>query len=133
MVAIFQPRSVAKGWLEGLKLIFWINGRKFGLVRGLKLIMINLQYFEDLPCWRFSVWGRQLRHWVKVWSFLEVTNKGTRTTSLIGVFLWLWIYFTLWSGVSVVDFEQVNARWVALFVNRHRDVFQPITVLCLLI
>lgn len=37
MLAIFQPRSVAKGRMEGLKLVFWINGRKSGLGEGLEV------------------------------------------------------------------------------------------------
>ena len=56
-------------------------------------------------------------HWGDVFSFLVVGKKGTGTTCL---FCSLWIYFTLCFGVSVVDFEQVKARWVALFGNRYQ-------------
>ena len=34
----------------------------------------------------------------------KVNNKDTKTTSITS----FWIYFTLFSGVSIVDFEQVK-------------------------
>ena len=37
----------------------------------------------------------------KVWIMFKVNNKNIRTIS----------YFTPFSSVSIVDFEQVNARW----------------------
>ena len=45
----------------------------------------------------------------------KVNNKVNRTTS---VFLALNIYFTSFSDVSIVDFEQVSLYWVAIFKTR---------------
>ena len=37
-----------------------------------------------------------------MWNIFKVNNKDTRTTPLV------WIYFTLYSSVSIVNFEKVN-------------------------
>ena len=38
----------------------------------------------------------------------KVNKKDTRTTCL---YCWLWTYFTLFSGISILNFEQVNVCW----------------------
>ena len=47
----------------------------------------------------------------------KVNNKGTRTTPLASFWCFIvnfvWTYFTPCSSVSFVNFEQVNANWVA--------------------
>ena len=45
----------------------------------------------------------------------KVNNKNTRTTSLTSFWCFycsLWTYFTPFSSVLIVDFEQVNVIWV---------------------
>ena len=52
--------------------------------------------------------------------FVQSYNKDTRATSMAerrqghcsGVLLLTWTDFTYYSGVSIVDFKQVNASWV---------------------
>ena len=42
----------------------------------------------------------------------KVNNKDTRTTPIVSfwyLYCQLWTYFTPFSGVSIVNFEQVNA------------------------
>ena len=46
-----------------------------------------------------------------MYNILKVNNKTTRTTSLT-YFEHLWTYFTPFSIVSIVDFEQVIVSWV---------------------
>ena len=53
-----------------------------------------------------------------MWNLFNVTNKDTRTMSLMSfwcLYCKLWTYFIHCSGVSIVDFEQVNTRWVCIF------------------
>ena len=47
----------------------------------------------------------------------KVTNKNTRMTSLT--------YFTTFSSVSVVDFEQVNVSWVLndILIAADKDLY----------
>ena len=97
----------------------WINEGEFGWGEGcggwgLKLIIITLLYFEDLPGGHLSDLDREVG---------TLRRSGHRNDTLNRcLFCLLWIYFTICSGVSAVDFEQVNAHWVALFGNSHRDV-----------
>ena len=57
-------------------------------------------------------------------------NKNTRTTSLMSFwcfYYWLGTYFTPFSSVSIIDFEQVNVSWVllekiAIIKNHARNV-----------
>ena len=45
----------------------------------------------------------------------KVNNKNTRTTSIKSFWCfscYIWTYFTPFSNVSIVDFEQVNFKWV---------------------
>ena len=47
---------------------------------------------------------------------LKVNNKNTRTTSLTSFccfYSYLWTYFTPFSSVSIVNFEQVNVSWAS--------------------
>ena len=49
-----------------------------------------------------------------MWNLFKVNNKDTRTTSMTSfwfLYCWLWIDFTRSSGVSIVNFEQVNKSW----------------------
>ena len=46
-----------------------------------------------------------------VWNMFKVNNKNTRT-SFWCFYCWLWTYFTPFSSVSIVDFEQANVNWV---------------------
>ena len=43
-----------------------------------------------------------------VWNIFKVNNKNIRTATITSK---LWTYFTPFSSVSVVDFEQVNVSW----------------------
>ena len=50
-----------------------------------------------------------------LWNIFKVNSRSTRTTPLASFWCFqceLWTYFTPFSGVSIVDFEQVNVRWV---------------------
>ena len=53
-----------------------------------------------------------------MWNLFNVTKKDTRMTSLMSfwcLYCKLWTDFIHCSGVSIVDFEQVNTRWVCIF------------------
>ena len=53
-----------------------------------------------------------------MWNLFNVTKKDTRMTSLMSfwcLYCKLWTDFMPCSGVSIVDFEQVNTRWVCIF------------------
>ena len=55
---------------------------------------------------------QRLKHKNNLWNLFKVKNKGTRTMSLTSfwcLYCWLWKEFTHCSGVSIVDFGQVNA------------------------
>ena len=45
---------------------------------------------------------------------VKVNNKNTRTTSLV------FLYFTPFSRVSIVNFEQVNVSWVTTSFSKKR-------------
>ena len=51
-----------------------------------------------------------------VWYLLKFNNEDTRTTDVILVFLLLTLkrFHKICSGVSIVDFEQVNVGWKLL-------------------
>ena len=64
---------------------------------------------------RYFSQTQQKKHQNKEWNQFKVNhfednNKETRTslTSFWCLYYWLWNYFTDCSGVSIVDFEQVN-------------------------
>ena len=70
------------------------------------------------------------RHWNQnnAWNLFKVNNKDTRMTSLTSywcLYCYLWTNFTQCSGVSTVDFEQVNANWDVdnhLFKNNEKNL-----------
>ena len=44
-----------------------------------------------------------------------IINRNSRTTSLTSFrcfYCWLWTYFTPFSSVSIINFEQVNVSWI---------------------
>ena len=50
---------------------------------------------------------------------LKVNNKNTKMRSMTPFWCFYWqlgTYFTPFSGVSVVDFEQVNFSWLSLYL-----------------
>ena len=53
----------------------------------------------------------------------KVNNKDARTTPLVS-FWYLYCYFTPFSIVSIVNFEQINAGW------DHTDSLQHDTIFC---
>ena len=59
--------------------------------------------------------GFQWRCWSSLWPVFGADNEDTRTMSLAScwcLYCWLWAWLVPCSGVSVVDFGQVNAGWV---------------------
>ena len=100
LIAIFQPRSVAKMWRGDSKLVFRINGREFGWWRGLKLI--NLQYFEGYPSGIYLLGVRGWDIGPRYRVILGDGNKGTGTTSL--------------TSILFVDFECIP-RFVLVFLS----------------
>ena len=51
----------------------------------------------------------------KVWNVVRVNSKNTTTTSLTSFWCfcrYVQTYFTTFSNVFIVDFEQVNVHWV---------------------
>ena len=51
---------------------------------------------------------------LKVWDMFKIMNKNARTISVTyfrGFYRQLWTYFTPFSSVSIVDFEQVSVKW----------------------
>ena len=55
--------------------------------------------------------------------FLGTGSKGTGMKFLTGVFLLTLDIFCSFSGVTVVDFEQVNTCWVGFFGSSRQDMF----------
>ena len=58
----------------------------------------------------------------KVWNMFKGNNKNIRTTSMMSFwcFYWkLWTYFTPFSSVSIVEFEQVNVNWEVSYNDRN--------------
>ena len=53
----------------------------------------------------------------------KVNNKDTRTTPLAS--FWYLCYFTPFSTVSIVNFEQVNAGWDHTNSLQHDTIFCP--------
>ena len=58
---------------------------------------------------------KQWKHQNHVWNVLKVNNKYTRTTSMS--YLLIFLRFHDCSGVSIVDFNQVNAHLEGLQGN----------------
>ena len=60
------------------------------------------------------VQSQQWKHWNNVPNMFKVNNKETKTTLMTSFWClyccYLWTYSTHCFGVSIVDFEQVNAR-----------------------
>ena len=63
------------------------------------------------------VQNKQWKYQNNVWNPFKVNNKNTRTTAVTSFwccYCQLWTDFTHCSGVSIVDFEQINAGWVVV-------------------
>ena len=64
----------------------------------------------------------------KVWNMFKFNNKNTRTLSLTSFWCFIvnfWSYFTPFSCIFIVDFEQVNVSWVFLFWERVVNYLYP--------
>ena len=62
----------------------------------------------------------------KLWNMFMCNKKDTRTTPIASfwcLYCYLWTYFTPWSTVSIVNFEQVNASWINS-LNATRQIYK---------
>ena len=64
-----------------------------------------------------------------MWNMFKANNKDIVTTSLLRTSFWclyyqLWTYFTTFSNVSIVDFEQVNASWEVIMILRSQSTLK---------
>ena len=65
---------------------------------------------------------------------IKVTNKNTRTTSKTSLwcfYCYLWTYFTAFSSITIVDFEEVNVSWdiVPAFFSGLREYMEGNTLI----
>ena len=68
----------------------------------------------SLPSRRL-VQSQQQKYQNNMWNLFKVNNKDSRTTSLTSFYcLYCWTDFIHCSGVSGVDFKQVNTGWVSI-------------------
>ena len=75
--------------------------------------------YHNLHCTFLSHFMPLVQQQNSVWNLFKVTNKNTRTMSLISFcccYCQLWVNLTHRSGVPIFDFEQVHTGWV-------RDMF----------
>ena len=76
--------------------------------------------FQILPIPVLLVWSQKWKHWRNEWNMFKVNKKGTKTTSMTSfwcLYCWLWTNFANCFGVSITDFEQLNADWAQNFTN----------------
>ena len=81
-----------------------------------KVLFTSFPFFCDKP-YKFS--------WFIFWTNLRLNLnwhclKRRKEVVLASLLLTLWAYFTLFSNVSIVDFEQINICWVAFSVQKLR-------------
>ena len=72
-----------------------------------------------------------------MWNMFKVNNsKDNRTRSLTWswfLYCWLWTYLVHYSGISIVDFEQVNSGWELSESFKNRNPSKIGKVPCLVI
>ena len=63
------------------------------------------------PIKQIHVQRQQYKHWKNVLNTFEATSQD----NFWSFYCQLWTYFAPFSGVSTVEFEQVNVYWIEKF------------------
>ena len=74
---------------------------------------------------RAFVQSQQQKQQNSQWNLFKVSNRCTGTTALMSCCC-LWTFFTHCSGVSIVDFEQVNP--VCVTINHNSEIIPWLSV-----